>query len=325
MISFIVIGRNEEKNLRRCFNSIYNTILYNQINDHEVIFVDSKSTDRSVNIAEEFKEIKIYGISGCCNAAIGRNIGAKESKGSILFFIDGDMEIQKEFLREVLDEEMNLKYDVVSGQIYEIIDGIHDKLRYTFKKKAVTSIDYLVPGGIFLIRKNIWELVNGMRTKYNTGEDLELGYRILREGFEFIRRKEIITNHYTYANLDINRMWQGIFNKSAFYPRCVTYRDHFTNKYMYYGLWTLDKSFILLVFILFSMILMPKSIPYLVLVYFLAILIRCLKKVKDFSFIKYFLYYLFFDILNLIYLFTFFPKNKNLKYFVISDIEQKQT
>ena len=90
MISFTVIGRNEEKNLRRCFNSIYNTILYNQIKDQKVIYVDSKSTDRSIDIAKEFRSITIYCITGYCNAAIDRNIGAKESKGNIFFFIDGD-------------------------------------------------------------------------------------------------------------------------------------------------------------------------------------------------------------------------------------------
>ena len=93
MISFIIIGYNEEKFLDKCFQSIYNAILCAQINKYEIIYVDSNSSDKSIAIAEVYKEVKIFKIIGKHNAAIGRNIGAKEARGDILFFIDGDLEI----------------------------------------------------------------------------------------------------------------------------------------------------------------------------------------------------------------------------------------
>lgn len=98
MISFIVIGKNEAKTLNQCFKSIFKTVEYNNLNEYEINYVGSDSTDTSIEIAMQFKGIRIFKITGVCNAAIGRNIGAKESKGDVLYFIDGDMEIMPNFL-----------------------------------------------------------------------------------------------------------------------------------------------------------------------------------------------------------------------------------
>ena len=104
MISFIVIGRNEGWKLTKCFESIYDTINYNKLINYEIIYVDSASTDDSIDRAKNFNEVKIYIITGKFNAAIARNIGAKEAKGDVFFFIDGDMEILPDFLPLVYNE-----------------------------------------------------------------------------------------------------------------------------------------------------------------------------------------------------------------------------
>jgi len=320
MISFIVIGHNEEKNLKRCFESIFNTIEYNRIKDYEVIYVDSKSTDRSIIIAQKFKGVKIFLIKGYCNAAVGRNIGAKESHGKVLFFIDGDMEIEKEFLSHVLDPNANLKYNFVSGQVIDVVEGISIKVRNILKNNSSETISKVSPGGIFIIRKECWNLVKGMKTKFNTGEEADLVYRLIKKGFFFTRRSEIITKHYTYMNLDLGKMWKGIISKAAFYPRCVTYRDHFTNKFLYYGMWASDKTFMLIFISIVLILLMPITMPYLIFIYLLAILLRSIKQNKKISGIKYLFYFLVLDFLNLIYLFIFFPKNKKLDYMIVNSI-----
>ena len=72
--------------LNRCFESIFSTIDFNSINKYEIIYVDSKSHDNSIDIARKFKKIKIFSITGICNAAIARNIGAKEANGDCFIF-----------------------------------------------------------------------------------------------------------------------------------------------------------------------------------------------------------------------------------------------
>ena len=100
-ISFIVIGRNEGWKLTRCLKSIIELIKHNNLSSYEIIYVDSNSTDDSIRVAMSFNDINVFRISGIFNAAIARNIGARESTGDVLFFIDGDMELNKEFLPSV--------------------------------------------------------------------------------------------------------------------------------------------------------------------------------------------------------------------------------
>lgn len=310
MISFIVIGHNEEKNLKRCFESIFSTLEYNKIKDYEIVYVDSKSTDQSINIAHRFKEIKVFQITGNCNAAIGRNIGANESKGNILFFIDGDMEINKKFLKLVLDKNFNLKYDFVTGEVVDVIDGITHKLRTTNK---------FLPGGIFLINKQLWLLAQGMKTKFKTGEDLDLGLRISKLGYTMVLKEEVITNHYTKPYLDKSKIWKMVWDKSFFYSRCVLYRDHIFNKQMYHELWLTDKTFILLLFNIACSLIIPQYIVLFISVYLLAVIARSIKQKNFISILKLVWFYIVFDLLNLFFLFTFFPKNKKNNYIEIQN------
>ena len=64
MISFIIIGKNEGAKLKKCFTSIVKTINENNIDAYEVIYVDSNSTDNSIDIAKKYNIIKIFKITG---------------------------------------------------------------------------------------------------------------------------------------------------------------------------------------------------------------------------------------------------------------------
>jgi glycosyltransferase involved in cell wall biosynthesis len=314
MISFIVIGRNEERNIKRCIDSIIKTILFNNLKSYEIIYVDSNSNDESISIVKAFKIAKIFSITGQYNAAIGRNIGARESQGNILFFIDADMEINKDFLKEVIDHNNELKYNIVTGQVIDVIPGIEEKPRYTNKREFSEQGYRVRLGGIFLIRRNVWESVNGMRTKYNTGEEADLMYRLIKNKVTYIRKSETICWHYTINIFDKLYLRKLILNKSVFYTRSVTYRDHFLNYKMYFELWDYDKTFILLLSLILFVIVNPHTYLIGLIVYFTAIILRSYKQTKSTSYFRIVIFFLLFDILNIIYLFTFFPKNKKIEY-----------
>ena len=299
MISFIVIGRNEENNLSRCLNSIFDAISLIGILDYEIIYVDSKSTDRSIDIAKEFDDVKIVSITGDCSAAIGRNVGGEVSKGEILFFIDADMEISKEFLASIIDRRGSMSYDFVSGQIIDIIDGNHTE-RF--------SNQFL--GGIFLIRRKAWESVNGMRTKFKTGEDIDLGLRLYKKGYPLVRKPDVITNHYTIPYFDKRRIWKTVLDKSSFCSKSVLYRSHILNKQMYQKLWMADKTFVVLLLIIAFVLILPTYCWISLSIYLFVIIIRSLRQQNYFSILKFIGYFITSDVLTSIYLFTYFPKNK---------------
>ena len=154
-----------------------------------------------------------------------------EAKGDIFYFIDADMEICKEFLGEVLDAKKKLKYEVVSGIITDVEDKTIKIQRYVTGKTFLSKRRPL-DGGIFLIKRSIWNLVSGMRTKFINGEDGDLGLRLAKKGVGFIRIGKIITFHNTINYFDKSRIWKMIFNRSVFHCRSVLYRDHLLNKYL---------------------------------------------------------------------------------------------
>ena len=97
MVSFIIIGKNEGWRLLKSVESVYNAIELNKLENAEVIYVDSKSSDGSLSKIKKYDRLKIVLIEGEANAAIARNIGFLEPTKQNLIFIDGDMEIKSAF------------------------------------------------------------------------------------------------------------------------------------------------------------------------------------------------------------------------------------
>lgn len=307
LISFIVIGKNEDKNLRRCFAGIYKFIDVNAISSFEIIYVDSKSSDDTLDIARSFADIKTYQITGQCNAAVGRNVGATVANGKVLYFIDADMEIIPSFHSEVFTSDGSLKYPAVSGLIKDVESGTVTHVRYE-KMDLPFFTKETLDGGIFLMKRDVWQRLKGMRTKFRTGEDGDLGLRMAKLNIPFRRIKRPITLHHTVSYHDKTRMWQMVWNKSIFYWRCVLYREHFFNREMYGLLWKNDKSLLFLSMALVFGISVPKYLVPLTIAYLIIVLLRSIRQKRYNQVIEFIAYYIIVDLLNIVFFFTFFPK-----------------
>ncbi len=233
MISFIVIGKNERWKLTKCLDSVYRAIQHNSFKSCEVIYIDSKSSDDSIERAKQNSITKVFQITGIINAAIARNIGVQESKGNILFFIDGDMEIESGFLSHVLNEKEELIYNCVTGHLndlyYDTNDNFLCELPRTYNGTLPKSPQKLTAhGGIFIIKRECWEKVGGMRTKYRRSQDLDLTIRLNNVGIETIRIPFLITKHHTVDFRNEKRMWQSLLNGTELYPPLL-FRNHILN------------------------------------------------------------------------------------------------
>ncbi len=236
MISFIAIGRNEGWKLTKCLHGIFNTIKHYNLNNYEVIYVDSNSTDDSIKRALEFSELSIIKLTGTYNAAIARNIGAEKSSGNVLFFIDGDMEILPKFLPQVYDFKDGLKYSFVSGQLKNYnYNNTNTFINNSWQYKGVLKGDkyYSTTGGIFLIKRELWFLVNGMDSRFERGQDLELALRLAQKGHKILRKKEVIANHYTILYSHHSRIWKTLLSGNIAYSNSFLLRKHFLNPFVY--------------------------------------------------------------------------------------------
>ncbi len=317
MISFIVIGRNEGQRIVKCLSSIKNVIEKNNILDSEIIYVDSNSEDNSIELAKDIPAVKIFKITGKRNAGIGRNIGALESKGDILCFADGDMELMPEFFELILNKEKKLIYPFLSGQF----------LNYYYNKKGeflgetenyhldVTNEDkyQTTTGGLFIIERKLWEEVGGIRPKFKTGEDLDLGLRLAAKGHKLLRKKELLANHHTINYKSDDRLWKDLLIESV-YPRGLLYRSNFFNKHIIKKVAKSDPTLPVLVASLILSIGLNNY--WLLLAYPLFLLLAVTIKYRTpfhlTNILKKFIYHIARDFLTFFSFLFFFPKNSNV-------------
>ena len=277
-ISFIVIGQNEGWKLELSLKSVFDAIILNHIkNISEVIYVDSNSDDNSIEIANKFPLNKIIKITkGYYNAAIARNLGASYSAGEYLIFLDGDMELESSFILEIFDENFNLQYDFISGNVLEYF---YDK-GWVFEKKAFRTMNgkalmidkyEFTVGGFFCIKHTLWHQLNGMDICFTICEDLDFGLRMAKKNTPLLRKKDIAVIHHTISRVNSFKVL----------------KNHLTLYYKYYGLlyrknilniYILNKivksEFTLITLIIFSFLYMYIDIPWILLLYPALVLFR---------------------------------------------------
>ena len=228
MFSFIVIGKNEGWKLPLCFSAILNCVKKNRIEDYEILYVDSRSTDNSIAVAKGFPDIKIFCITGRCNAAIARNIGGIEAQGDVLCFLDGDMELQADFVSHIFKENGELVHPFFSGiycHYYYDNDWqfLHTELPHNTECDAYKK----TTGGFFFITKELWTIAGGMDSRLVTNEDLDLGLRLAKKNIPLLRFALVGVNHHTIGYTDPERIWKMI-PKHRF--RALLARKHVTSR-----------------------------------------------------------------------------------------------
>lgn len=322
MVSFIIIGKNEGWKLIKSIDSIIHAIEENEIEDSEIIYVDSKSTDGTLERIKEYNKVKTVLIEGEANAAVARNVGFLESTNSNLIFIDGDMELQANFLPLILDESKNLKYEFCSGNwINYNYESFESKklLSKKLKKKMIKNQNEFLTGGLFGIKRSVWESVGGMRTSMRRSQDWDLALRLAKKGIHMYRLKEVFAIHHTLPPREsVRKMWRMFFWGYRFY-RIVILRNNFFNKYQWKHFIRINYSFILFVIAIIAAFSLSSLLPFLL--YFLVLVL------KNFSSHKGNILYIvngiiinfLYDILYIFAFFVFLPKKKKLKYQVIAN------
>jgi glycosyltransferase involved in cell wall biosynthesis len=212
MISIVIPSYNEEKYIGRCLEAL--TIAIDLTNDEaEIILVDNGSSDSTKKIAESF---------GCniIDQPIGnisklRNIGAQNANGSIIGFLDSDCLVDQNWLKFCVENFNREKIAVVGTR------AIPDLVNATWVEKAwyrlvsgaerPDFVDWLGTSNI-LVKKDVFMHVGGFNETLETGEDVDLSYRIGRNNLICLE-KRINTIHLreskTLYELFCRELWRG--------------------------------------------------------------------------------------------------------------------
>ena len=120
-VSVVVIGLNVEQFLSSCLQSIYNLDYPREF--LEVIYVDSGSKDKTLDILKRFPSVKVIKLrTHQPNAAKGRNAGWQAAKHDLVQFVDADSYLDTRWLRTAIPQ---LKENVaaVAGTLRERFPG----------------------------------------------------------------------------------------------------------------------------------------------------------------------------------------------------------
>lgn len=327
MISIILVGKNEGWRLTKSLESCYKMISSYPEYSFEIIYVDSKSSDDSIERAKAFEGIRVFEIVGVTNSAIARNIGVKESRGEILFLIDADMEIEPKFLNHVLDKNNQLKFDYLTGHLddyFYTVDGeFIEASPRTYKTEIPSNIQELdYNGGLCLINKSIWDRVDGMRNKYKRSQDLDLTIRLKKNGIKIIRIPSLAAKHHTVDYRNEKRMWQNLKQGYDYYAAMI-FRDHLFNIDVIKRTLRSYYTAFLLIFLCLSLFTVNQSIViYVALFYLIILFLRLIihtKKAKSTKnkvlyFLERILLQFFLDISFWTGFLFFYPKNKSVQY-----------
>jgi glycosyltransferase involved in cell wall biosynthesis len=192
-LSVVVIGRNEGRRLARCFESIArveNAIV------REVIYVDSASTDGSVELALRYGAHPITVRAERPTAALGRNTGWRRTTSDLILFLDGDTVLDPGFARAACDA---ISRDQSIAAIWGHRRELHPEQSFF---NRVLDLDWVYApgvtefcGGDVLMRRTVLVETGGFDEGLIAGEEPELCRRIRARGFKIIHIDMPMTGH----------------------------------------------------------------------------------------------------------------------------------
>lgn len=192
-ISIVVLNYNNKGIIDRCIDSL---LRYNKRYSYEIIIVDNKSTDGSLEQMKNKYKDKIKIIenekNGCSS---GRNLGVKNATKEYIMFLDSDQWAMNEYWIEPYFEILNKVPNVgligwaagwfnKYGKAYHVVDSF--AYRYMPQSGLCRKdIGYLGSGGM-MIKKELFDKVEGFDLYYDPTcyEDTDLSLKIRNEGFE---------------------------------------------------------------------------------------------------------------------------------------------
>lgn len=193
-VSVVVIGRNEGERLTRCLASVQSANW--GVLTHEVVYVDSNSTDDSLARAGAARARALLLQDPAPCAAKARNLGWRQAGGSMILFLDGDTELHPEF---VLRAHAALVGD--SG-LCAAWGHRREAQPHRSLYMRVLDLDWLYPpgrtpyfGGDVLVRRVALEQVGGFDPTLNAGEEPELCARLRAQGWQIEHLDVPMTRH----------------------------------------------------------------------------------------------------------------------------------
>ncbi|PQA96845.1 glycosyl transferase family 2 [Chryseobacterium shigense] len=209
-LSIIIVNYNVTRLLRNCLLSVEK---YTKGEDYEVIVIDNASTDASWrDLIPEFPEVRFISSEQNEGFAIANNKAIKTATGDYVLLLNPDTELEGFYMKDILDFADSRPHFGGLGIRMHDAEGVFlpeskrsvpdmfnsfEKLFTNFKRSntksyyrsdidehAVAEVE-VVTGAFLLIKKDVYQKIGGLdETYFMYGEDIDLCYTLLRNGFK---------------------------------------------------------------------------------------------------------------------------------------------
>lgn len=204
IVSVVIPTKNSDRYLKKVLESVRNQS-YKNI---EIIVVDNNSTDKTVEIVQDFSKrfnslnVKLFNRGP--ERSSQKNFGAGITREEYILFLDSDAELSEKVVEECL-KLGDKGYDMV------IIPERHIGFGFWTKAKALERECFLNDDTIeapWFFKKESFFSVGGYDENMFAGEDWDLFERMKKKGFRYARNQSFISHNLGYLNL-----WKMISKK----------------------------------------------------------------------------------------------------------------
>lgn len=211
--------------------------------DFEVIVVDSNSDDKTISVAESFKDnLNIQFIRlPKKGVSLARNRGAQLASGSFLLFLDADTRLPTTFLQTLAATQKETNAKILTTNFKS--SGTHpiDRLLY-FLGSSYFKIMFLIgqpkmTGCVMMVDKHLHDTVGGFNETIHVGEDLDYSLRLRSSGekSKFVNNTKVIASNRRFVRDGRLSMlawnWEWTTNKKAPFKKNKSYKfGHYDHK-----------------------------------------------------------------------------------------------
>ncbi len=195
-ISIIIPTLNEEKVIKRCLETVVN------IPGIEAIVSDGGSTDKTVEMARGYKDVKV--VSSIKGRGIQMNTGASCAHGEILLFLHADSILSREIILKI---PCIFKNNSIVGGAFKI-RLLSDRLPYRLIEAGINFRSRLLKlpygdQGLF-VKRSIFKELGGFN-RMELCEDLDFIWRLKKLGKITIIDEEVSSSVRRWENNGILR------------------------------------------------------------------------------------------------------------------------
>ena len=230
-VSVIIPLHRIDKAFNECINSVKNSLR----NEDELIIIADGIDSNSLSSFSGIN-VKILSTGKISGPAIARNLGAQTAKGDLLFFVDSDVTIPLDTIKNVIPYFYNNddvkaimgSYDdspAAPNFISQYKNIFHHYIHQTSNENASTFW-----GACGVIRKDVFQTLGGYDESYNQPsiEDIDLGYKIIDAGYKILLCKNLQVKHYkkwTFVSL----LKTDFFNRAIPWTKLIYHNNNFLN------------------------------------------------------------------------------------------------